>query len=209
MRFRAAARHPQLDRSDVFVLWLFAALAALAGLAELVNAAPSIASLFDDALPVALSTAATVPPDAATGPATIVSGEFDRAEVMVSGIDLGPRLALAGSIAATSLMTVVVAAAIVALCRAILAGRPFVRSVTWLLATASITLIAGSLIGAALHTIATFSIVAALNPDPADAVFPFASEYDLAPLLIGLVLGAVATAFHLGQKMQRDADGLV
>lgn len=209
MKFRTTVRPTILDRSDVFVLWLFAVLAALVGVLSLISVVPAIVELFGDDLPVTLSAAMTVPTDAATGSATILSGTFDRADLVVSGIDVGPRVALAGSMAATAVMTAVVAASIVAMCRAVLLGRPFVRSATWLVATASITLIAGSLIGAGLDTVAMFSIVAALNPDPMDAVFPFMSEYDFGPLLIGLVLAVVATAFQLGQKMQRDTEGLV
>ncbi|RUR03525.1 hypothetical protein [Labedella endophytica] len=209
MKFRSTVRTAVLDRSDVFVLWLFAVLAALVGVAALVTAVTAIGGLFGDAVPVTLSTVMPVPADAATGTATIVSGSFDRADVVVSGIDMGARFALAGSIAVSALTTAIVAASIAALCRAVLRGRPFVRSMTWLLATASITLIAGTLIAAGLDTAAMFSIVAALNPDPMDAVFPFMSEYDFGPLLIGLVLSVVATAFQLGQKMQRDTEGLV
>jgi hypothetical protein len=213
MRFRASVPRPPsrsgLDRSDRFVLTLFAALAALVGIVSLVGAVPGIAGLFSDTVTVAVSSDMAVPTDAASGSASIVSGTFDRAVLVVSGIDLGARIALAGSAVATTLTTAAVAASVVALCVAILKGRPFVRSVTWLLATASITLIAGSIIGAGLDTIAMFFIAAALNPEPIDSVFPLASEYDFAPLLIGLVLGVVATAFQLGQKMQRDTDGLV
>lgn len=209
MRFRTTVRTSVLDRSDRFVLWLFAVVALFFGLATLVSAVPAVAALFGDSFSVTLAATAPVPPEAVSGSARLVSGSFDRAEVVVSGIETGPRIALAASIAVTALSTAVVAATIAALCRAVLVGRPFVRSVVWLMATASLALIAGTLIGAGLDTVAMFSIVAALNPDPSDAVFPFAGEYDVAPLLIGLVLAVVATAFQLGQKMQRDTEGLV
>lgn len=198
-----------LDRADVFALWFFTVVTGLVGLMALWSAIPQIISLFGDEITLSVAASAAVPADAATGSASIVSGEFDRAFLVVAGIDLWPRIALAASAAVSALSSFAVAATIVALCRAILVGRPFVRSMTWLLSTASIVLIGGSVVGLALDTFATFSIAAALNSDPMDAVFPFANEYDFAPLLIGLVLGAVATAFHLGQKMQRDTDGLV
>jgi hypothetical protein len=213
MKFRnTVPRTPSpsgLDRADVFALWFFTVVTAFVGVMVLWSAVPAIAALFGDAIPVSLSASATVPPDAATGSAHIVSGTFDRADLLVTGIGIGPRIALAASVAVSALSSFAVAATIVALCRAILVGRPFVRSVTWLLSTASVVLIGGSLVGLGLDTFAMFSIAAALNPDPMGTVFPFTSEYDFAPLLIGLVLGAVATAFHLGQKMQRDTDGLV
>jgi hypothetical protein len=198
-----------LTRADTFALWLFTGMAAFVGVAVAVSAVPAIVELFGEQVPVSLSASMTVPADAATGSASIVSGSFDRADLVVSGIDVWPRVALAASVAMSALSSVAVAATVVALCLGILSGRPFVRSVTWLLATASIVLIAGSLLAALFDMIAMFSIVAALNPDPSDAVFPFRSEFDFTPLLIGLVFGAVATAFQLGQKMQRDAEGLV
>lgn len=199
-----------LTRADRFALWFFTVVTALVGVVILVSAVPAIAALFAETIPITLSADAEVPDNAAAaGTAHIVSGVFDRAYLSVSGIDLGPRIALALSIALSTLSSVAVAATVVALCLAILSGRPFVGSVTWLLSTASIVLIAGNLLGALFDTIAMFSIAEALNPDPMDAVFPFASEFDFAPLLIGLVLGAVATAFQLGQKMQRETDGLV
>lgn len=213
MRFRSTVpRTPSpsgLDRADVFALWFFTVVTGFVGVMVLWSAVPAIISLFGDELTITLASSFPVPAGAATGPAQIVSGTFDSAELVVTGIDVGPRIALAGSFAVSALSSFAVAATIVVLCRAILTGRPFVRSVTWLLSTASIALIAGSLIGFGLDTFAMFSIVAALNPDPMEAVFPFTGAWDFAPLLIGLVLGAVATAFHIGQKMQRDTEGLV
>lgn len=198
-----------LDRSDRFALWLLLALAALVGVAITWSAVLGVLSSFDDTTTVGLSATSPVPASAATGPATIVSGAFDHAIVVVAGIDVWSRIALAASSLVSSLSSVAVAVTVVVLCRAILAGRPFVRSVTWLLTTASLALIGGSLIGAGLNTVATFSIASALNPEPWDTVFPLANQYDFSPLLIGVVLGAVAVAFHMGQKMQRDTDGLV
>lgn len=213
MKFRPAVRTATspsgLDRADVFALWFFTVVTGVVGIIALCSAVPQIVSLFGDEIAVSVSASAAIPADAATGSASIVSGQFDSAALVVTGIDLWPRIALAASAAVTALSSFAVAATIVALCRAILVGRPFVRSMTWLLSTASIVLIGGSVIGLGLNTFAMFSIAEALNPDPVEAVFPLASEYDFAPLLIGLVLGAVATAFHLGQKMQRDTEGLV
>ncbi|RWZ59512.1 hypothetical protein ELQ92_11775 [Labedella populi] len=211
MRFRSTIRETPtgLTRADTFALWLFTGVTAFFGVAVLVSAIPAIVELFGDEVPFSLSASQNVPPDAASGTARIVSGSFDRAQLLVSGVELWPRIALAVSIALASLCSAAVAATVVALCLGILSGRPFVRSVTWVLTTASLVLIAGSLLGAFFNTMAMFSIVAAINPDPSDTVFPFASEYDFTALLIGLVFGAVATAFQLGQRMQRDTDGLV
>lgn len=211
MRFRSTIRRVPtgLTRADTFALWLFTGVTAFFGVAILVAAVPAIIELFGEEVPVSLWASQNVTPDAASGTARIVSGEFDRASLSVAGIESWPRIALAVSLALTSLCSAAIAATVVALCLGILSGRPFVRSVTWVLTTASLVLIAGSVLGALFDTMAMFSIVEALNPDPFDTVFPFQSEYDFTALLIGLVFGAVATAFQLGQKMQRDTEGLV
>lgn len=211
MRLRSTIRTAPsgLGRADTIALWLFTGVTAFFGVAVLVGVVPAIVELFAEDVSLSVSASQPVPVDAATGTARIISGEFDRADLQVTGVDLWPRIALAIALALSSLCTAAIAATIVALCLGILSGRPFVRSVAWVLTTASLVLIAGNLIGAFFNTVAMFSIVAALNPDPVEAVFPFASEYDLTPLLIGLVFGAVATAFQLGQRMQRDTEGLV
>lgn len=98
------------------------------------------------------------------------------------------------------------------LCVKLLRGAPFSRSVTWAVGGAGIVLMVS---GVAAHLLQELSravlldgirVFAAAN----NVTLPeFSISIDLAPIAAGLVLGVVATAFQLGERMQRDTDGLV
>ncbi|WP_167137967.1 hypothetical protein [Diaminobutyricimonas sp. TR449] len=196
--------------SERLSLVLFAVLAGVYGIAATVTAVTAFIEVVGGTeATVTLSTEYPVPPDAAVGTATVLSGNFDSATVVVSALDWLSRAFLGGGILVTALMHLTIAATIVYLCLGLVRGRPFARPMTWLLATTSNVLILGGLIGAGLTIAGQFSIASQLDPDPAETVFPMAGYADLAPLVVGVALAAAAAAFELGERLQRDTEGLV
>ncbi len=199
-----------LRRSERVSLLFFAVVAAAFGIAIAVSASGAIAGVVNGAeTHLLLSTAQAVPLDAATGPASLISGTFESANVVISGLNFGSRALIAGGILARTLTYLALALTIVVLCIGLFRGRPFTRSVTWMLTTASLVLMTGGLMGSALTVAGQFAIAAQLNSDPTQSVFPFAGNADLVPVFIGLGLGAVAAAFEIGERLQRDTEGLV
>lgn len=200
----------QLRRSERLSLLFFALVAALFGIAMAISSVGAIVEMLAGAeTPVALSANQAVPLDAATGTAALVRGTFDSANVVISGLDFGSRALLAGGILIRALSYLALATTVVILCVGLYRGRPFTRSVTWVLTMASLTLMAGGILGSALTVAGQFMIASQLNSDPTMSVFPLAGNADLVPLFIGIGLGAVAAAFDIGERLQRDTEGLV
>ncbi|MDI2098466.1 hypothetical protein [Ruicaihuangia caeni] len=207
---RLSSARSGLRGSERFSLWLLAAVAATIGALSIVGAATSIVGLFDArGASVPLFTDAPVPDDAATGSATIVSGAFTEAQVVIAGLEPWSLVLLAGGIAVGALIFAALAALFVALCVAVLRGKPFGRSMTWIVATVSVTLIVGGLTSFALTGIGQFWIVDQLNASPGDTIFPTATAGDLTPVFIGIGLAAIGAAFEIGARLQRDTEGLV
>ncbi|SDS09670.1 hypothetical protein [Microterricola viridarii] len=200
----------QLRRSERGSLLFFTVVAAAYGILVAVGSAARIVSVLSaPTVEAQMSAVFAVPASAVTGAATLVSGSFDSAQLVLADVSTTARLLLAGSALALGLAQVLIAGTIVFTSVGLVRGRPFGRRMTWLLATASITLIAGGLLGYALGTAAQFTIAAELNPDPVGSVFPFAGGFDLTIVFVGVVLGVVAAAFEIGERMQRDTEGLI
>ncbi|GAB3127033.1 hypothetical protein [Glaciibacter psychrotolerans] len=207
---RISTRTNGLRRSERLSLAFCAAVAAIFGVLAFIGAlSQTIAALFNTEIQATLSTVATVPADAANGSAALVTGTFATADVTLTGVSVAARVLLGSGILATGLMYATLAAAVVFLCVSLWRGRPFSRLATWLLATASITLLAGGVLGQGLSVAGQFMIASELNPDPIGSVFPFAGTGTLFPLVAGIGLGVIAAAFEFGQRLQRDTDGLV
>lgn len=199
-----------LRLSERISLALFALIAAAAGIGFGVSAVFGILdAMVGDTVHTVLSAQEAVPAGAATGSATLVSGEFDSATVVISGLDLASRSLLAGGILVTALMYLTLAAAIVFICVNLMRGRPFSRSSTWWLATASLLLIGGGLVGAGLFTFGQLMIAAQLNADPTMSVFPMAGTISLTPVFVGVGIAVIAAVFEFGERLQRETEGLV
>ncbi len=200
----------QLRRAERGSLVFFAVIAAVYGVLVLVGSVTRIISvLISDTLDVQLNAAYEVPAGIATGTATLVSGSFDSALLTLADVSQPARLLLAASALAIGLTQVLIAGTIAFVSIGLVRGRPFGRSMTWLLATASVTLMIGGLLSIGLGGAAQLVIAAELAPDPVGSVFPFAVTIEPTIILLGFVLGVVAAAFEFGERMQRDTEGLV
>ncbi|MGI6877187.1 hypothetical protein [Microbacterium sp. gxy059] len=95
---------------------------------------------------------------------------------------------------------------------ALMRARPFRRRMPVAIATIACLVIAGGIGGQVAGAFGRAEIVrdlSASSPDITETLWPFLMEIDLAPLGWGLVLALIAGAFSIGQRLQRDTEGLV
>lgn len=189
-----------------FLAIVFAAVTLGAGAIAVANA------LGGESVELALPASAALPsnaigdPDAAGVP-RILNGTFTTA--MVSIADLGPvtRGVTALGAGLSALTYVAIALAVAHLCWRLHKGNPFVTSATRSVWLAAAALSIGSLLSQFLLGFATWLAIDELRLDAAQ--FPLEMHLDLIPILAGLALLLIASAFQLGERMQRDTEGLV
>lgn len=181
------------------ILGFIAGAAAAIGIVQLVFLVVRLADL--TAGPVTLSGVPTAEPlDAGFAGAT-----FD-AVTLTTELSAGGRAALMASAALATLLTVGICAVVAWLCLRVFVGRPFVRSATWGIAVVAILVIAAGLGVPALLGVAHAEAAAAVGSD----LLPvFLVEIDPAPLGWAFALAVVGAAFEIGQRLQRDQEGLV
>lgn len=158
--------------------------------------------------------------------ATIVSGGFDRVTVTATGLGIGARLALLASLLVVAATTVAVSAVFIRLARSLRTGDPFAVGSRALLATAWIVLIGGAVgallgdLGGAFASRDLFEYYGATLPAtwsstdeivdhgwPESAMLTFTIPWW--PLGVGLILALLAAVFRYGEKLRRDAEGLI
>jgi hypothetical protein len=105
-----------------------------------------------------------------------------------------------------SLLTLVICGGVAWLSLRVFLGRPFVTSATWAIGAVAIAIMVCG-IGSQFFTgLAQAEIGLALDTD---ALPSLALSIDLAPFGWGAALAVVAACFELGQRLQRDTEGLV
>jgi hypothetical protein len=204
---RAERLHRRLTRAFTCIVLVGAVAWGL--LSTAVGVATLIGQLVRDRFTVTLLADAPLPGSASAGTARLTSGAFDSAEVTITGLSALPRflLTLEGSTAmATSLL---VSATVVSFCWSVLRRRPFTRPVFWLVALVGYGLIVGTIVGQGFGGLGRMIAAGELSVDPVGGFWPMATVVDLAPAGTGLVILVAAGAISIGQRLQRDTDGLV
>lgn len=230
---RSQGHRPALLFIGRFLAFVFAGVALIG---TIVNA---IAMLADGAVQVALpvqqfwpETYSWITLDPAPA-ASVVSGGFTTADVLVTGLGVDARLLLAAGNAVQGLTFVVIAAVIALLCHRLLGGSPFrpllARSMTWAAVAITVGGIAWQVLLQIGGGIASRQVleVAGWRADAPTAEMmnylntkfdmystglpmPYPSfQIEFWPLLLGLALAAVAIAFRYSERLQRDTEGLV
>jgi hypothetical protein len=157
--------------------------------------------------------------------AEVVAGGFSVADVELTGLDLPARAFLAAGTIVEGAVFVLLAVVVAMLCRQLLRDAPFGGAVTTALTAAGVTLGIGGIVWQILNAIGrTLASDQALRIDSwasdaassaGDAVehgLPeptYAVTIEFWPIFIALALLAVAAAFRMGERMQRDTSGLV
>jgi hypothetical protein len=155
---------------------------------------------------VRLDVMADSPASALTGSGGIDSARWTGAAIEASGAAPGDRMLLAAGTLLTGLSWVAVALAVAYLCRRLVQGSPFAATVTRVAIFTAFTVIVGPTLGRLLTDLATNTIVIAAHAhDPLVVGFGF----DAGTWAAGLALALVALAFRVGERLQRDTEGLV
>lgn len=203
-----ATRGMQL--AEKTLLGIIAGAAAAIGVVEIVLLVGRVISLASDrSLTVSGIPLLDFPAEQVAAASSLIeSAQFDGLTLTAAGIPGSARALLIASAILGGLLTVGICAVVAWLCLRVFIGRPFVRSATWGIGIVAILVIAGAMGGALFKSIAHAEIVDAL--DLSDAGLPvFLATIDLAPLGWGLALAVIAGAFEIGQRMQRETEGLV
>lgn len=150
----------------------------------------------------------------------IVDAGYETVWLSVSTLPAGTRWLIYAETILPALATIAICVTVFWLSFMLLRGRPFVRSLVHAVrATAIVVVVAG--VGTQVFaSAARSSIVQYLDPftitaggnadDPSyEGLMGWMLNLDLAPIGWALGLALVAAAFELGQRLQRDTEGLV
>lgn len=145
---------------------------------------------------------------------------YETAWLSVAGLPVGARWLIYGETALPALAMIAVCVAVFWLAIMLLRGRPFVRSLSNVIGITAVAVMIGG-VGAQIFAGASRSaVVEHLAPsvitaggnaaDPSyEGLTSWALNLDLAPVGWALGLALVASAFELGQRLQKDTEGLV
>jgi len=193
-------------RSDV---WLTLALALVGIIATLWDAIARLAEVLPNQdVPVDVQVTASAQTLAIEGVGRAVPAEVDRFTVHVSDLPPGTYIAAIAAAVVPAAAVITVLVCLAWLLRNIGAGHYFSRRNTRLVTTAALATVVGWLLTAVASTAAGNGALALLSEDP-DAGFRITVSISFLYLFAAMVAGCVAAAFHTGERMQRDSDGLV
>lgn len=141
----------------------------------------------------------------------IAAAEYTQSVVSLETLDAGTRWLLLAEAALPALATVIVCAALWWLGLSLIRQRAFRASMTHVLGTAAISLIVAGMIAPLFGGIARAQMVEQLTESGADTsgFWMLLVQVNPAPIGWGIALALVATAFEVGQRLQRDTEGLV
>ncbi|MFK4115007.1 hypothetical protein ACI2K6_10290 [Microbacterium sp. NPDC006705] len=138
-----------------------------------------------------------------------VDGIVENALVIAREVDGGTAVALAGSIIAWGVASLVVIAAVMYVARSFLRGRLFVPATARAFDVIGWSIVSGALVILVLENIGRNGILAALGVDDVEPLH-FLDFWAYAPAwAIGVAVGLIAIAFRRGVRLQRDTEGLV
>ena len=193
------------------VVWAFFVFACVAGLFTLVfGIAGAITSLAADSTPLTLALDHPLPAAADRGSATIVSGGYDSASILVSGLDPGTVVLATVARIAGILTQAAIAASVALLAWRLLRGHTFRRSLSLTITFTGALLLIGGLLSGGVGMLASWMAADQLNGNSTgDGFWPMIGTVDGAPLGLGICLLLVGLAFEYGERLQRDTEGLV
>lgn len=191
-------------------LGLVATGAVSIGVASVFGAVGAGIEIFGSPVPVSLPVQG-MQMDSLADADGIAAAEYTQSLVSFEALDAGTRWLLLAEVALPALATVIVCAALWWLGLSLIRQRAFRKSMVPVLATASLALIVAGMIAPLLGGIARAQVVEQLTASGADSrgFWMLLVQLDPAPIGWGIALALVATAFEVGQRMQRETEGLV
>jgi hypothetical protein len=204
MQIDSSVRPPRSDRAD---LWTVIVVGAIAAAGTIGLAITRLAGILPNSGVEVLVPFVDTPASLPIGPSgTDLDVEVDQGVLTVSGLPgiVVAFLVLAVLIEATMTLTIVACTGI--LCRNLMKGSAFSRTNTRLVISSAVVLVAGTALGGLLQTMGANGALAAASGGSFNGVVASGS---LVPYFAATGLAAVSLAFKAGERLQRDADGLV
>lgn len=180
--------------------------AAIGLLSLVVRTIPLLGSAVIDVAGMVIQPGAIVPGLADS--TAIAAAEYETALLSVVDAPWAARAWLVAETASSILLTVGLCAIVAFVGMKLLAGRPFARTATLSIMTAAILVVVTGTLGQLFGALARAEIVDYLGAAGND-FYLFLFNFDPAPLAYGFALAVIAGAFQLGERMQRDTEGLV
>lgn len=141
----------------------------------------------------------------------VAAAEYTQSLVSLDSLDAGTRWLLLLETALPALATVIVCLSLWWLGLSLIRQRAFRRSMVPVLATPAFTLVVVGMIAPLFGAIARAQVVEQMASSGVETsgFWMFLYELDPAPIGWGIALALVATAFEVGQRLQRETEGLV
>ncbi|GIG34861.1 hypothetical protein [Cellulomonas pakistanensis] len=141
-------------------------------------------------------------PDGAPLAATV-----DTATLTVSDMPVATHVAALGAAVVPPLATIAVTICVLMLCRRMLAGQFFSGTITRLITAVSLLVAGGWVAWFGCSVLASNGVLALVADRSILEEITF--QVSWTPVLTSMAIGALAAAFHAGERLQRDAEGLV
>lgn len=136
-----------------------------------------------------------------------IEAGVDEITVHVSDLPVASYVSALGAAIVPSLAVIGVAVCVLLLCRNLLRGEFFSRTNTRLVVTTSMVIAVGWAITLLFTVMASNGALARVEARPVYESVQF--HLDWYAVLAAMAVGALGAAFHAGERMQRDTEGLV
>ncbi|WP_194420566.1 hypothetical protein [Microbacterium abyssi] len=204
------SRDGRMSMTEGVVLGMFATGAVSIGVASATGAVGAGIEIFGSPVPVPLPVQG-VAMTGLTGADGVAAAEYTQSVVSLETLDAGVRWLLLAEAALPALATVIVCATLWWLGLSLIRQRAFRHSMAPMLGTAAIGLVVAGLLAPMFGAFGRAQVVEQLAASGVDTgdFWTFLYSADLAPVGWGIALALVATAFEVGQRLQRETEGLV
>ena len=200
-----------LDRYDRFAVGALGAASLAGGAVWLIGAIYGLARTAMSGGPISLPLTVLDPRVDLNPGAGLNTIAWDGAQVNIDLEALGPvnSALLLGSQALTVAVSAVVVGAIGIVLLRLARRSPFHRSLFAIAIVAGAALSIGSLIALGSHALGSLMASDRVNELLGSDVFAVDATVDPLPVLLGLVITAMAVIFRIGERLQNDTKGLV
>jgi hypothetical protein len=139
------------------------------------------------------------------------TGHFTSLEATVPDLPDGPATLLAWGAALNQVGMLALLALVFVLAYRLHSAILFTAGSVWIVGACGAVLAVATTVGQVLDGRARTSLAEMIGANGREpgAVYLISTEFDLWPLMVGLILVLVAGVFQYGRRIQKDAEGLV
>jgi hypothetical protein len=137
---------------------------------------------------------------------SMVPAEGESVTVAVSGLDAGTYAAAIGQAIVGPITWIVVTVCVMLVCRSLADGAVFTRANTRRVFAIAVAIVVGWGLDLILGFFTELGTLFVLSGGEQASG---ATAVDAGPAFAAIAVGAVASAFHAGERLQRDSEGLV